>query len=690
MQGWHAPFVRLPASLSHLFSITPPQFSDDWVPMKIRVTAALALGMVAAVCMPAHAQDAPVGKIVWQVEDRFRFFSDEAFFAPHLKAGAAFAAVDAPRDEFGRKKINGEWVGPILFAERELAASAIRDGHDGWAAQVYTTSKEAFTCWDIGRRRVRGGCLKSDGSKGSRLFPKQVTISASLDSTAAAVFAGKQCEWFIHTGTNKDWRTVTQVDCARPAQLIAPVNEQFSMLARVLDPASANGMLTQVTAVYQQVEGRLVVGLGDSYGSGEGNPDYPANYSRSVTLADTARPQPSTLPRWLDPACHRSVYSHQQRIAMQLAVENRRSVVSFIGYACSGSSIANVMRSIDTHSDHMEPVTKKTLRDNRVKKGIATTVAQSDWSQLDHAVRDLCADEGAAGSQKPIKGCSSWHGRPDLVLLSVGGNDIGFANVVKWAVAGTAVGQVRFLSGGEKPGNMLRRARGKKDLADCSDDEAGLQCRLAMRYASLAVAIENRLGLIDRKKIVTGPYPGPMGDEAGRVCSAETVNEGADSEHFIATSDDRLRKLHNKLFAQKQLTNAMKQAVSGIGWTWVDALAWSGAFDRHGVCARGERKSDTFKSLQLISGGWEPVSPADMLAYATRQRWFRTFNDSVLMQFYVSRIEQLTRNPRQPIDYHFQAGVSGFFHPTAEGQAAMADILLNASRCRLFGTGAGC
>lgn len=658
--------------------------------MKTRSTAILAFGLIVAACLPAHAQDAPLGKIVWQVEDRFRFFSDPAFFTPHLKANAAFAGIDAPRDEFGRKKIDGEWVGPILFAERRLAANAIKGGHDGWAAQAYTASKEAFTCWDTGRRRVRGGCLKPDEAKGSRLFPRQVTISASLDGTAAAVFAGKQCEWFIHTGSDKDWRTVTQVDCARPAQLTAPVNAQFSMLARVLDPASPNGMLTQVTGVYQQVEGRLVVGLGDSYGSGEGNPDYPANYSKSVTLADTARPQPSTLPRWLDPACHRSVYSHQQRIAMQLAAENRQSVVSYIGYACSGASIANVMNSVDTHNDHMEPVTDKTLRDNRVKKGIATTVAQAGWSQLDHAVRDLCADDGVAKSDRQVRGCRSWRGKPDLVLLSVGGNDIGFANVVKWAVAGTAVGQVRFLSGGEKPGTMLKRARGKEDLTGCSTDEAGLQCRLAKRYASLAVAIENRLGLTDRNKVVTGPYPGPMGDEAGRVCSAEAVNEGADSEHFIATSDDRLRKLHDRLFARKQLTNAMKQAVAKTGWTWVDALAWSGAFDRHGVCARGQRKSDAFKALQLISGGWEPVSPADMQAYAPRQRWFRTFNDSVLMQFYVSRIGQLARNPRQPIDYHYQAGVSGFFHPTAEGQAVMADMLLNASRCRLFGTGPGC
>ena len=90
---------------------------------------------------------------------------------------------------------------------------------------------------------------------------------------------------------------------------------------------------------------------------------------------------------------------------MQLAAENRHAVVSYIGYACSGASIANVMASVDTENAHIEPVTDKTLRDAGVKKGIATTVAQADWSQLDHAVRDLCADEGAANAEDPVKAC---------------------------------------------------------------------------------------------------------------------------------------------------------------------------------------------------------------------------------------------------------------------------------------------
>jgi len=656
--------------------------------MKTLAKSFLAIGLTTMLAASVHAQDSPIGGINWQVEDRFRFFSDEVFFTPHQKAAEIFAGIEAPRDEFGRKKIDGEWMGPVQFSERTLAASAIKDGHDGWAAQAYTSTKDAFTCWDSGLRRVRADCLKVDGDKGSRLFPAQVVITASLSGASLQVFAGKQCEWFIHTGADQDWRSVTQADCASAGKLIAPVNAQFSLLARVLDPASPNGVLTQVTAVYQEVQGRLVVGFGDSYGSGEGNPDYPANYLNSRTLADTLRPRPSTLPHWLDPACHRSVYSHQQRIAMQLAAENPRSVISYLGYACSGADIPNVLMPVFDEDMHVEPLTGVALRERGVEsKGVDVVLSQAPWSQLDQAVRDLCGDKGAATARKPPKECNNWRRQPDLVLMSVGGNDVGFSNVVKWAVAGSAVGQVRFLTGGEKPQTMMARAVDKEDTLGCNSDEPGRQCKLSDRYASLAVAIERRLGLVDRSRVVTGPYPGPMGDETGAICTAKKVNEGADSEHFIETSDGRLKTLQNTLFAKKQLTNAMKAAIAKTGWTWVDALAWSGVFDRHGVCAQGPGQSDALGTLQLINGAWKPVSPAEMQAYASRQRWFRTFNDSVLMQFYVTPVEQLSRNARQPIDYHYRAGVSGYFHPTAEGQAVMADMMLVAARCKLFANG---
>jgi hypothetical protein len=58
--------------------------------------------------------------------------------------------------------------GPVLFAERKLAARAIANGHDGWAAQAFSAGKDPFTCWDPGHRRVRKACLESDGGGGLR------------------------------------------------------------------------------------------------------------------------------------------------------------------------------------------------------------------------------------------------------------------------------------------------------------------------------------------------------------------------------------------------------------------------------------------------------------------------------------------------------------------------------------------
>ena len=61
--------------------------------MRLCSTALLVFGLAVAGHVPAVAQDAPVGHIVWQVQDRFRFFSDPVYFAPHVEAHDAFVAV---------------------------------------------------------------------------------------------------------------------------------------------------------------------------------------------------------------------------------------------------------------------------------------------------------------------------------------------------------------------------------------------------------------------------------------------------------------------------------------------------------------------------------------------------------------------------------------------------------------------
>jgi lysophospholipase L1-like esterase len=64
----------------------------------------------------------------------------------------------------------------------------------------------------------------------------------------------------------------------------------------------------------------LVVSIGDSVASGEGNPDGPG-------------------PRWLEKRCHRSLQSGAALAAQAVELGDRHSAVSFVPLACSGATI---------------------------------------------------------------------------------------------------------------------------------------------------------------------------------------------------------------------------------------------------------------------------------------------------------------------------------------------------------------
>ena len=115
----------------------------------------------------------------------------------------------------------------------------------------------------------------------------------------------------------------------------------------------------QVAEVAARVTDLFVVGMGDSFASGEGNPDVPVRFSpdRTADYGISANNTPlngyparigdwkaigdkafiEENARWLDQACHRSLYSHQLRAALQLSVEDPHRAVTFVGVACSGA-----------------------------------------------------------------------------------------------------------------------------------------------------------------------------------------------------------------------------------------------------------------------------------------------------------------------------------------------------------------
>lgn len=132
-----------------------------------------------------------------------------------------------------------------------------------------------------------------------------------------------------------------------------------------------------------EVEDKLIVALGDSVASGEGNPE-------------------GTGPdRWLDEPCHRSAAAGFQQAANQLGKVDRRRSITFVSLACSGARIdAGLLGSYD---------------------GIAPRPGAAPYlSQVDR-LRELDTARRADGDGPGV----------DAILLSAGANDVRFSSVVE-------------------------------------------------------------------------------------------------------------------------------------------------------------------------------------------------------------------------------------------------------------------
>ncbi len=76
----------------------------------------------------------------------------------------------------------------------------------------------------------------------------------------------------------------------------------------------------------------LIVAIGDSLASGEGNPDVPQHVSNITGLPDAD-------PRWQDKRCHRSADAYPSQAAMAMEFSDPHTSVTFISFACSGATI---------------------------------------------------------------------------------------------------------------------------------------------------------------------------------------------------------------------------------------------------------------------------------------------------------------------------------------------------------------
>jgi hypothetical protein len=91
-----------------------------------------------------------------------------------------------------------------------------------------------------------------------------------------------------------------------------------------------------------------VIGFGDSFTSGEGNPERLALFSGAPWIGGNlpardpdpvSLSQKDTRAQWTDRWCHRSVYSWQIRTTLAAALSDPHQSFAVLPYGCSGATI---------------------------------------------------------------------------------------------------------------------------------------------------------------------------------------------------------------------------------------------------------------------------------------------------------------------------------------------------------------
>ena len=617
---------------------------------RVAAAAILACGALSS----ARAQSGPAVAIKWEAVNRFRLFAEAKDFKHQVDVWEALAP--------GERN--------MLGFEHALSRAA---RHDGWAADV------GRLCFDARKNQFdanKGNCLR-DGV--SERYVNPIDHAVRLEAVLPPEFGPATCVW-----TFGDAAALPAQPCAEAVRHRFPGRKPVKVTLAVL-PAAGAPASTQATVEVRDV---LVVGMGDSIASGEGNPDRPVRLSdegfcfervgggagaqfylpgRAVArLSHDCPPPPSNdlaawneaRAGWMLAQCHRSLYSYQTRTALMLAIAQPHVLVTYLPLACSGATIANGLRG-------SQPATERPgLPGDAPPRDVTGQFAQLASLTGDGQVR-----------------------RPDLLLLTIGANDMGFSGLVANAmVQGKAERELLALG---------------KIISNTASAREKLKSVLAKNFGGLRASLRKAMGgTLARVVFVT--YGDPAMRAQGEACPTSRRGfdahpafglDGATAKATVAFVEDEFLPALEKLVACRPGGGCARPARDAMAYV----ESHRAAFAAHGLCAADAQTDPAFDTDCFRDGGSfktggqggivDPLvcrhPPGSFRAYASRARWVRTPNDS-----YFAAMTYADSLPwfLQASDIHSGLwGISGVvyggaIHPTAEGHAAMADAALPEAR----------
>ncbi len=313
------------------------------------------------------------------------------------------------------------------------------------------------------------------------------------------------------------------------------------------------------------VQDWLVVSIGDSVASGEGNPDVPAGGGRKVA-------------KWQEARCHRSAFSRDSQVAQRLERRDQETSVTFLHLACSGAT---------------------------VKKGL---LGKFDGVQPDNGFEQPQLDqlEELTGGREI-----------DAIVTSIGANDIGFGQIVQYCLLYTncpthgkfdpdnLLGIPQFLGGGHPD---LREFVSRK-IGDLASGYRKLSDRLRGIPAD---------SLPDQSRVFLTEYFDPTRGPGGSFCNIGKPNNAAIAAGLLTPplggllatmglSPDETRWAGKHVV--DPLNAEVKEATHQHDWRYVGGIA-SAFRAGHGQCASpGQRWIQTFDGSYADLGEIRPGDP---------------------------------------------------------------------------------
>jgi len=705
--------------------------------------------LIASAAIIASAGTVQAADLVWQVESPFRFFrSTQSFALQEAAFGAVRGTGQLPADIVWRleRRLNDPDCKDASTPDRcaETAGPRYQQSRLGWAAQTlgdtcYDSNGKPRRYMPVCERRYSWGTAKED-----YILPDAHTVQIWIAPEQLAGVNG-DCVW--------TWQPRRPGGKAETKKLACKSKLTIARVPFALDRANSGVSVSvqlpdgrQLAEHDVVVEDLFIVALGDSFASGESNPDRPVQFSAArqmlydpKILRDEVaskdldkRPalggmtpgfglaaaedqfNPKALPKrymddeaqdriykpsspefqvafdkaaakWLSRDCHRSQYGYPFRVGIELALENRHRSITLASFTCSGAEIAEgLFGEMDAREGFSEPGGAKVraqldqLSDLICRGGAAARTQAASYTLPEFTMGSTAIS--------PARITKMWcppllRKRPiDMVMMSIGGNDVGFGALAAYAISDSAAD---FAPIAAWVGSSIRFGP--------NVSRAYLSV-LDQRMKAVKEALADGFGVAPAR-VLQSSYEPIQYDETGALCGSQPtlgmdVHPGlkldrgrlAETTQFLGELLDRLECISS---TKGKSCPAGLATGAGTGFTLVtDHIP---EFTKRGLCARDPKRAFAdgiemrVPRVPLGSAEFKPYSPAATLTYEHHWRLFRSPNDA----FLAANTHREGTAPFDTLQPAWAGLYSGAIHPTAEGHAIVADHIVRHARALL-------